>query len=1768
MLPRIPGYHLDEVLARGEVHLLYRARREHDGRRVVLKTCGVEDPGPEDLARLAHEHEIQSSLDLPGVLPVLGLERSGSVPVLVLEDVGGRSLAQLLKVRRASVEQILDLAIRLAAILEAVHARGIVHLDVNPANIIVDDGLSQVWLSDFETASRLSQGGGSTDRALALRGTLAYIAPEQTGRMQAEVDERADLYSLGVSLYQALAGRLPFRASNPLALIHCHIAERPEPLGRAREDMPPALAAVVMKLLAKSPDERYLGAFGLRHDLLCCRGMLAGAIDGARFELGERDVMTRFRPSTRLYGRDQALARLALAVSRTVEDGLLRLVLVRGVSGAGKSTLIAEMRRPALQAGGLFANGKYEQVQRDVPYSGLVMALRELLEQVLTLEQAEVDAWAGRIAAALGRSGRILCEVLPELSMILGPQPEVEPLPATESSNRFTSLFLALIRACAGPAHPLVLVLDDLQWADSASLDLLRMLLRDEECSHLLVLGAYRRGDAETRLSSKLLALADATGPLEHLDLGCLGRDSVTALLGEQFRRDGAEIAPLADAVFEKTEGNPFFIQLFLQSLTDRRLLCFDPEAGRWDWNLGAIRGLAVTANVAEFMAERVHTLAEDARRLLERASCIGSRFDLGTLAMLCGEPPEQAARMLRPALDEHFVTPLGGGHELAEQQASAQGGREIRYRFVHDRVQQAAYEGLSEVRRASLHHRIGRLLLARLADGGGDELPHAVEQLNRGRSCIGERGERIEVAHLNLEAGRKAKGSAAFSAAASFFDAGVELLPADAWQSEPRLALELNRERAEALYLTGDLQRAELAFDALLERDLTRLEKARLYSVRLLLYTAIGRYAEAVGQGLAGLALLGVRLSAKPTLAALLIAHLRVRARLGRIDPAKLAPLDDPVRELVLELLVSMGSPCYLSGNEYLMAMTNLQAVGLSLRHGNGTASAYAYTGYALLLTTVFADPTGALKLAERVRELSLGSQALWYRSKILYLLPSEVMHWHRPFAEGLGMFEQAFQDCLDSGDNLFGCFCAIRIPAHHFQMGEPLGAVAELAEGYLKYIRRTGDQHLEDNARQWLQIYRALQGRTGGLLSWDAEDFELDKVLARMRTSGFKSGLGIHAIYRAHGHLLQGDFELAVEDARAARPYLSSLLGLPDTAAVVFFEALALASLAARSSGAQRVRWRLRLWPSRRRLASLARRSPANYRAGHLLVEAEAAAARGRCREAMDGYERAIDEALRQGLTHVEAMSREWAALFYQREGFRDIARLYLRAAVRAYRRWGAEAKADGLQALLEQWGPAMPAPGSLASQDSGTSGNLQLDLNTVIEAAETISGEILSERLLDRLIDLVVANAGAERGVLLIQGRRGLCVQAEREAASDGCVLLEGAPLASYQGLPHAVVNYVVRSLKQVVLRDAARDGGYATDAYIDSRQVRSVLCLPILRQGKLIAVLYLENNLAPGVFTAERVSLLSLLSSQMAISIENAELYRGLRQAADDLERYNRELESKVEERTGELNQALVQVGQANAEVLESLAYAKLIQESLLPTGEALGALGTEHFLLWLPRDLVGGDVFFVQRVGDEVVAVLADCTGHGVPGALMTVIAVSALRQIVEVDGCSEPAEILRRLNRMVRRALRQDAEATCADNGMDVAACCLDRGRGRLSFAGARVALHRVEGGEVVMVAGDRQSIGYRRSDPDFSFATHALYPAAGSWIYLASDGFADQLGTERGFPMGRTRFHQLLQACHQRPAQEQRTYLLEALNRHRGERPRQDDVTLIGFQL
>jgi len=1526
--------------------VLQRGYRQADQVRVGLKRSRSPHPDPRQIEKLRYEHAVLADLHLPGVLGAYGLDDDDGAPVLVLEDPGERTLAGALQERRLGLRAALEIGASLAETLDALHRRQVIHKDVHPGNIAFDPVTGRVKLMGFGLAARLAEEDQRASRAGALEGTLAYLSPEQTGRMNRPLDHRSDLYSLGVTLYELLTGRLPFAATDPVDLVHSHIARRPAPPREIDPSLPAVVSDIVMKLLAKAAEDRYQSGLGLARDLRACLEKLAASGDVAPFPLGQNDFTGELRVPQRLYGRDTEVAAL-LATFDRVRQGHAELLLVSGPAGVGKSALVHEIHKPIAAGGGLFLAGKFDQLNRSAPYAPIARAFRELMRDLLAAprgraracagararaEQDEIDRLRPALQAALWPIAQVLVDLVPELGLVLGAQPPVPEVDPAEAHNRLVLAFRGLLRVFATAEHPLVLFLDDLQWADAASLKLLATVLTSPDRGHLLVVGAYRdqEVDASHPLQAMRAELEQAGAPVSEAALGPLDAATVTRLVADALEQDPAQVASLAELVFGVTRGNPFFIGQLLRMLHRDGLLAFDADARAFTWDLGALGRAGLTDDVAAFMTAKVQRLPPDTQRALRLAACIGHRFDLRTLSVIAERSPRQTAADLWEALRDGLVVPLDPEYRFLQAPGSADAdadaaplGCEIRvsYRFVHDRVQQAAYALIDEERRQEVHLRIGRLMRASRLGEGGDGQFALIEHLNLGAPLITERAEQLAVARLDLAAGRRAKQAAAYDAAARALAAGMALAGERGWADDHELTLALAAERAECESLAARFEEAEALFAIALGHARTRLERAHIENLRVVLYCGMARLAEAVTVGRRALAAFGVDLPEDPaaleTALGAALADVETCLRGRRIEDLEGAPsMTDPEQAMALRILCNVFSSAYVV-SPVLLALVAVLQVSISLRHGNADVSPFGYMTYGFVLSAMGrhteAYRWGRLALALNER---IGNQSL--ASKLNLVFGMSINHCQRPLRTSLPYLSEAIWAGRAAGDFNFMAYGAICLIDARLGLGEDLDQVRRAIEELRVVVEQTRtltNIHILATSRQ---LVAALTGRTRSLTSLDDGAFDEAALRAALARPDFGTLRCWYFAAKLELSLLAGDHEAALAQGAAAEAAAGAATGYYFVNDLSFHLCLALLRAPGAESAAAAARAE-RLARHIDQLQKLAEACPDNFRHKQRLVAAEEARAAGDRARAIALYDEAIQGARKEGFQQDEALACELAGLAFLDWGNARVARTYLADALERYRAWGAVAKAHALETrhaeLFAASPPASrPASRSAFPQAPAAAQAPQLDLLTVIRASQALSAEIDPARLVTRLMTIALENAGAERGSLLRARDGRLDVEAEAAVGREEVTVRRPLP-GEAAALPASILAYVRATQEALVLDDAATEPRFLADEYVARERPRSVLCVPLLRQGALVGLLYLENNLTAGAFPPERRALLEVVAAQAAISLENGELYARLteenaerRRAEDEVRTLNRDLERRVRERTAQLEAA--------------------------------------------------------------------------------------------------------------------------------------------------------------------------------------------------------------------------------------------------------------------
>jgi predicted ATPase/signal transduction histidine kinase/ActR/RegA family two-component response regulator len=1474
----VPGYTVGEELHRGLRAVILRATGVADQRRVVLKISPDPAADPGAITRFRHEYRLGAAISHEHVLRYLGLEPIGERVALIEEDVGGRALDEVLGEGPLVLDTALDIAMKIARGLGEIHAHEVIHRAIHPGNVLVDPATGLTKIIDFADATLIRQHAEPGLRARGQALPLAYLSPEQTGRTNREVDHRSDFYSLGATLYHILAGRPPFDDDDPLALVHAHIARVPALLSDRDPRIPVAVARLVEKLLAKDPDDRYQSAAGIVADLADAlrRLRLHGKIE--LFALGQADAPQRFELPGRLYGRDDERRQLLGAFDEIAGGGRM-LLLIGGHSGVGKSSLVNEVRRPIVERRGFFLTGKFDQLHRNVPYAALRAALQQLCDELLSGSAAALRDWKARILARLGANAGLVIEIVPELEKLIGPQPAPPPTGLIEAQHRFTGALARFIGEVAGAEHPLVLFLDDLQWVDPATLHLLRTLLASPELGHLLVIGAYRDNEVDAAHPFAVARddLRGAGVPLRELTLRDLSVGDLEALIADALRAPRAEVAPLARLVFDKTSGNPFFVDEFLRMLAREQRLTFSAAQRAWTWDARAIEALGITANVVELMIARLEQLAPAAQRALRLAACIGDRFALSTLAQAWGVTAPAARAALEPAVRARLLLPLDTAYPFDEPDGRS-GGVDYRYRFLHDRVRQAAYELTPADERPALHLAIGRLLRAGTPTPAGPRVFEIADQLVRGAALVTDPTERLDLAEVCLAAGTRARSATAYAEALAYLRAGQAALPADAFADHYALAFQLHLRAAECAYLAGDFDDADRLADALLPRLRTPLERAELYTVRIVLEANRTRYDRAVALGIEALAGLGLDVPAHPGTPALLRAL--VRAKLARfrkrgVELTELPALTDERLVAVVSIIEQLFAPAYFM-DPNLFAWLVLECLRVSLTRGHAPASSVGYVSYGLLLAAAM----GKYEDAERFGRLglALAERAGWTeRLAKLHVMFGLFIHHYRGHArDSLEFVRRAVAEGLDSGDIVYASIAAANHAEGAALIGEPLDDVLRQAEAGARFARPLRHKDVITMFALLEQFVRALRDETDAPTSLTGRGIDEAVLVADAKSAEARIMLAIYLIWKVEllvlFHRPAEAMELILAHDATIEATTAGQLRLTE---YVFLACLA-AIACLRDGVGDRPRIRRLLARNRKRLAAYAASGPANYRHRHLLVAAERGDLAGDFDQAIADYDQAIRGARASGYQHHAALAAELAGRACTRRGQAVVAATYLREARTGYARWGATAKVRTFDVEHPALAPpALPRPTSFSES---------LDLGSVLRASQAISSEIDLGRLLARTITLVAENAGAERAALIVDADGELRVEALLDVRTGALEVLTGRGLDAT--LPEGVVQFVARTGDDVVLANAARTGPFMHDAYVRARGTRSLACLPVRHQDRTTGVLVLENELTAGAFTTERLLVLRFLVAQAAISIENARLYdatRALNQA---------------------------------------------------------------------------------------------------------------------------------------------------------------------------------------------------------------------------------------------------------------------------------------------
>ncbi|WP_224243822.1 trifunctional serine/threonine-protein kinase/ATP-binding protein/sensor histidine kinase [Hyalangium gracile] len=1479
-----PGYTLVGAIKSNSTNPLFDAVRDADGLRLILKTPAAPSPGPRECARYRREYDILQRLrDVRGVLRAHAYEELAERPVLLLEKVPGEPMSKLIG-PPCDVARALELAIDLATTLAELHRGGVIHKDLKPSNILVTPE-GGTYLFEFGSATLQRVEHVAAVPATLIQGTLAYMSPEQTGRMNRAVDYRSDFYSLGVTLYELLTGHRPFQGRDALEWFHAHLALTPPPPHELVPSIPPALSAIVMKLLAKLAEERYQSAHGLRADLERCRAALhPGVLE--EFPLGQHDVPGRFQLPQRLYGRDAQVATLLQGFERVAQGGCPEFMLVSGYSGIGKSSVVSELHKPVVRRRGFFLSGKFDQFQRDIPYATLAQALRGLTQQLLAGTNEELARWREQLHDAWEGQGQVLVDVVPQLELVVGRQPPAPELPPMEAQGRFTRLLQKLFGVFSTSEHPLVLFLDDLQWADLASLRLLHSLLTHPETPLLLVIGAYRENEVSPShpLALSLAEMRKAGARMTDLRLEALSLEQVQLLVADSL--PGAEqtvVGPLSALAHEKTGGNPFFLIQLMSTLVQDGLVTRTTE-GRWRWDAEGVRAKEYSDNVVDFLVSKLRQLPLRAQHLLQLASCAGSSFSLQLLIIISGMAPGEVEQGLEHALQEGML--VRGGPE--------------QYRFLHDRVQQAASALIPEPERKAVHLRIGRLLLASLSpEEIREKVFDVVAHLNAGADLIEDPGDRHRLARLNAEAGARARAATAFREAADAYKSAFELIPGDPWETDRDLAFKAWLDRASSEFMCGNAAETRRLVEQLLPRARSRAEMAAVYRMKSDIHVIANEAQDAISCLLEGLARLGMPMSPHPSWEEVTAANEEVWALLGERSIESLIdlpPMTDPEVKAVMDVLSALFMPAFITDNN-LLVLHLCRMVALSLRHGNSEASVHGYAWYGLVQGSAFRRYREGHAFGVLACELVERRSFPNARGKALYTLEL-INYWTRPLSRSLELIRDAFHHALQAGDFQVACYCCNHIVTDRLTLGHSLDEVYQESVARLDFVRKAGFLAVRDGLQHTQRYVQQLRGLSRSFDTLSGDDFDEEAFEAGLTPQHHSTMKCWYWILKMQSRFMCGAYEQAREAGVRAGELLWSCPGHIQQLDYHLYEALTLAACYPSADPREQSRYLDAIQRHQRQLEAWASNCPENFRAPERMVSAELARITGRTEDALRAYEEALFSARAHGFIQNVGLASELAAKFWYARQAPTVAEVYARQSWEAWQQWGARGKARHLEAQWPHLVSFTASRGSLLEV-----GSTHLEAHTLARAQQAVSSELGLEGLGTTLVRVALQATGAGWGALLLPQEDQLTVVALSGATP------EGAPDRTVEDtLPWTLISYVRRAKEHVLIGDTSQPHPFASDPWLGRGLARSVLCLPLLRGEQFLGVLYLENDLSPRAFTAASLTLMGHLASQAAISLENARQHADVQRSEAALRRANDELKQRLEERTWELQQA--------------------------------------------------------------------------------------------------------------------------------------------------------------------------------------------------------------------------------------------------------------------
>ena len=1485
----IPGYDLEELLCTGSNNLCYRGRSIEDHAPVFIKVALLKDLESAHISFFHREYEMLQDLDIEGVVKPHRYHRYGDMEVLVYDDKVGLPLRSLIKNEPITLTTFLDIALSLTRTMGIVHQQNVIHKNINPENILIDLDGGTIQLIGFGIASFLPREEQMVISPKIIEARLEYISPEQSGRMNRGLDYRTDFYSLGATFYEMLSGSPPFQADDPLELVHSHMAKTPPLLSEIDPALPEMVCQIVMKLLAKTAEERYQSHRGLLADWEECQQQLLSNGQIEHFKIGYHDFSEKLQIAQGLYGRENENELLLHAFQR-VAEGRCETVMVSGNPGIGKTSLVRELHKSITEKSGFFISGKFDQLQKNIPYGAIIASFKTLLQELRAESESKLSEWRTKLNEALEKNGQVMIDLIPELEEIIGPQPSVPALEPRESKNRLNLVFKNFIQTFCKQEHPLVIFLDDLQWVDLATLDLVRLIVTDDDMQYLLLIGAFRDNEVDHLhpLTSTLNYLEEERADITGIVLNPSHKEGVEQLIIDTLRTERKAVEQLATLVYQKTNGNPFFINQFLTMLYSKNHLVFQSATKSWQWDLTQIQQLDITDNVVDLLIDRLRNLSAETQHLVSMAASIGNRVDIKTLQIITKSGTADILKNLLPALEEGLIIALSHSQTPGTDNREQLRERMDEFQFLHDRVQQAAYALIDDAEKEKTHLQIGRLLLKHSHAAKTDGIFDVVGHLNTAEKIIRNRSERHEIAELNLMAGEYAKAASAFEVAFDYFKAGIDFLGESCWQNQYNLAFRLHNEAVESACFAGQYENMDNLCETVKANVRTELEKADVYRWQNLALMAQSRLQESVDNGLEFLSLVGESLPRDLSLSDVKKIILDIESMIANKsdqDLLNLPTMTDPRTLAICKILPDLAVADIIFGRFDLWFASILIRIKHVLRQGLAPDTPAFYTAYGSLLTLVGEDFDTAYRFGQLGMRLIDELPSKRVESRALLQFNSHIRYRKDHLRETIEPLLDSYKFGLNSGDLFWSGMAAFHYCIHNFFCGKNLSWLSKQLLIFRKAV-------LDINQQLVLNWFDIFQNIVSGLIS-DTGDITapaIDHTHNKVAEKVFQESTNKVTQYQYYFNqmllaYLFGNFQIAFQHTQAIRKIgISIKIGVVYLV-FLFFETLTHLSVIESLPKTRKKSLIQKVEENQRELKDWADSSPTNFLHKYYLTEAERLRVQGREMDlVLDHYDRAIALALENEYDNEATLAYELAARYFVVKGKTEIAKVYARNARNSYLKWGADKKVRHLDEtypslLFDFSHPESPH----GDQSKGPGG---LDWFTMMKLSQAIAREIELEKLLPTLIKIAIENVGAQNGWLILDSDKGLQVVAGGSTDQTEMSLKTPISLNRNTLVSESIINYVIRTRQNLVVDNAAREERFKKDDYIRSKKPKSVLCAPIFHKNALMGVLYLENNLMIGAFTAERLEILHMLFAQIAISLENANLYGNLKLAEEE------------------------------------------------------------------------------------------------------------------------------------------------------------------------------------------------------------------------------------------------------------------------------------------